>query len=422
MVGQRHWVKKDENPYKSLPAAPIAARRIPLDTSLEVERKFDANLEGIPIRECLRKFAIQSESTRERQRAETSRRYAKWGLSQDDTPLDSRTHVGNKTPVLGSEDRRVMWSSNYGFFSTVMTAYDNHYSLRTCVEDWWFTIVHKIGLAIDNHSTQDFVRDFFVSHQGKKKLTVEVGKSVYGVDYGWFLDQMTRQISENIKVPNFVDLMKSDYSTSTGTHAIVSEITIMASVQEFFVYEMGRSSCGIPSIEMEGTEEDWTRMKEKFLKLKELLEPIRQRIGLREEWWDKVEKICDELIQTFNGNPNIPWWGHIFSKDIQNGSGARSSFYGWFICDFLGFDSPVKCLSSLNEGVVTVPLTITDHDTEDSEQSAFAAGIAGYEMFKEEDSKWASVKAVHGWTLMLKPDSVHRNDIMKWEAQHLQGA
>ena len=112
---------------------------------------------------------------------------------------------------------------------------------------------------------------------------------------------MTQKISENIKVPNFVDLMKSDYSTSTGTHVIVSEITIMASVQEFFEYEMGMSCCGIPSIEMEGTEEDWTRMKEKFLQLKELLEPIRERIGLRDNWWDKVEKICDELIKTFNG-------------------------------------------------------------------------------------------------------------------------
>ena len=98
---------------------------------------------------------------------------------------------------------------------------------------------------------------------------MEVGSDIHGVDYSWFLDQMTQKISENIKVPNYVNLMKSDYSTSTATHTIVSEITIMASVQEFFVYEMGISSCGIPSVEMEGTEDDWKRMKEKFLQLKE---------------------------------------------------------------------------------------------------------------------------------------------------------
>merc|ERR1712192_56106 len=214
------------------------------------------------------------------------------------------------------------------------------------------------------------------------------------------------------------NLMKSDYSTSTATHAIVSEITIMASVQEFFVYEMGMSSCGIPSVEMEGTEDDWKRMKEKFLQLKELLEPIRNRIGLRDAWWDAVENICEELIKTFNGEPNKRWWGHIFSKYVTHGSGARSEFYGWFICELLGFGSAIQSFSSLNDGVVTVPMKITDKTMGTSEDSAFAAGIVGCEMFKEEDSQYASIKAVHGWTLMLEPDSVHRAALTKWGGAH----
>ena len=130
------------------------------------------------------------------------------------------------------------------------------------------TVAEKIHKNIEKFFFVLQVQEVYHLTWGKKKLTVNVGSSVYDVDYGWFLDQMTQKIAENIKVPNFVDLMKSDYSTSTGTHVIVSEITIMASVQEFFEYEIGMSSCGIPwIIETEGTGEDCTRIKEKLLQL-----------------------------------------------------------------------------------------------------------------------------------------------------------
>ena len=158
------------------------------------------------------------------------------------------------------------------------------------------------------------------------------------------------------------------------------------------------------------------------MQLKELLEPIRGKIGLRDEWWDAVENICEELIKAFNGEPNVRWWGHIFDKYVTHGSGRRSSFYGWFICDLLGFGSAIQSFSSLNDGVVTVPMKITDMATGISEDSTFAAGIAGSEMFKEEDSRYASIKAVHGWTLMLEPDSVYREDLINWESQYVQGA
>merc|ERR1719233_1296459 len=163
----------------------------------------------------------------------------------------NRIHVGQKTPVLGSSNGLVQTNGNYGFLSTILKSYNNHWTLRTSPEDWWYTIIYKISLAIDKHSTVETVRKFFVSHEGKKTLTVKVGPSIYDVDYAWFLDQMTQQIGENIKVPKYVEILKSDFSTSTDCHVICSEITIMASMQEFFVYVSG-CFCGIPAVEMEG--------------------------------------------------------------------------------------------------------------------------------------------------------------------------
>ena len=70
-------------------------------------------------------------------------------------------------------------------------------------------------------------------------------------------------------------------------------------------------------------------------------------------------------------------------------------------------------LSKIQSGIVTVPMNIKDRST--TEDSAFAAGIAGFEMFKENDSKWPSVKAVHGWTLMLEENSCFKEELATWE-------
>ena len=53
----------------------------------------------------------------------------------------------------------------------------------------------------------------------------------------------------------------------------------MASLQKYFDYSFG-TECGIPGVEMTGSEEDWIRLSEKTKKLETLLVPIMDEIGL----------------------------------------------------------------------------------------------------------------------------------------------
>ena len=103
-----------------------------------------------------------------------------------------------------------------------------------------------------------------------------------------------------------------------------------------------------------------------------------------------------------------------------HGSGA-CTYDGWFISKLLGLGS-LENLGELNNGVVTVPMNITDGLAELKEESAFAGGIAGFEMFKTEGLVWPSVQAVHGWVLMLEPGSKFRKELIKWEAKLGKGA
>ena len=232
-----------------------------------------------------------------------------------------RSHVGTKTPVLGSMDLVTDTGHDAGLLSTIYEAYGNHHNLRTGPEDWWYTIIQTVALAIDENSKSDEVRKFFVQHEGKKTLAVKVGAGnldVENINYSWLFDQFSQKIAENINVPEYVQQMIPNFSTTTDIHKIVSQITLMTSVQEFFEYK-SYTSCGIPVIEMKGTENDWIDLGLKIKALRKTLAPLEDVIFKSNHWynwWDEVEKIASKLLDTYNGNPDEAWWSYIITEDF----------------------------------------------------------------------------------------------------------
>jgi len=107
--------------------------------------------------------------------------------------------------------------------------------------------------------------------------------SIYTADYSWIFDQIAKGIQEDVKVPEFGDGMTANFSTTTAVQKIVSQITLMYSVQEYFDFKVVYS-CGIPAVEMLGIEDDWSKLQCKLKVLRTLLEPIEDDLGLPSEW------------------------------------------------------------------------------------------------------------------------------------------
>merc|ERR1719367_2637824 len=337
-----------------------------------------------------------------------------------------RIHVGNKTPVLGSMDKVTDPGHDAGLLSTIYEAYGNHYNLRTGPEDWWYTIIQTVALAIDENSKSDKVRQFFVQHEGKKELEVIVGPpplKLDSLDYTWLFDQFSQKIEENINVPEYVQQMIPDFSTTTSVHRIVSQITLMTSVQEFFEYRVN-TVCGIPAIEMKGTLEDWMKLKEKIKALGKTLEPILSDIELEYGvdlwgrnyftdgydddllWFERIERIADKLIETFKGNPDEDFWSRIITEK-RYGSGGPT-FKGWFMNILLN-KRHAKTIGSAPSGLVSIPMKFG------AEESAVIAGIMGYKFHPETNITRPAIEAMHGWTLLLEPDSPRRKYLTDWE-------
>jgi len=193
--------------------------------------------------------------------------------------------------------------------------------------------------------------------------------------------------------------MRSDFTTSTLTHKIVANIAIMSSVQEYFTYT-GSILCGIPKVEMKGSEEDWQKLRDKVNALFQYFPiDVQDAIG-EQKWWPKVKTIVNNLLQTYKGNPDKEWWSKIITKVGGGGCGGPPKFDGWFLKEFLHEEK----FKDLPSGVVSVPMKIEqDNYTEDA---VLVGGIAGNRIVENyNDQNFTIIEAAHGWTLMLEPNS-----------------
>ena len=133
----------------------------------------------------------------------------------------------NKTFRLGS-DGQVSTGEDKGLFSTILAAYSNHWVLKTRPEDWWTTISQIIAIRIDNKANDKAVRKFFVSHEGKKTLTVLIDE-IDDINSERFFSEMISQITRNINKPEYTSLMESDFSESTAVDRVINSIMLMYS-------------------------------------------------------------------------------------------------------------------------------------------------------------------------------------------------
>jgi len=198
------------------------------------------------------------------------------------------------------------------FAEAVHKAFYKHYPLILSPDIFWLTIAQ--GLA--NHVNQDpeGMRKAFVDFKGKETITISRPEFVKGSprnDWSSVFPEFAQAIGGFIG-KDAVEMVTCNFSTSGPTERIVSQITLMDTVQHYFEYEMV-CGCGIPSIGLRGTVEDWKNVRAKAEKLK--------RFGL--EWWLKeLLPVLDQFVKAAQDRHDAKFW-----RAICNFSGA-SGFNG----------------------------------------------------------------------------------------------
>ena len=262
------------------------------------------------------------------------------------------------------EERRdtVVYESGTSlFYNCMVEAYAGHYSVILSPDAIWTLIsqgfCHHISLNTEK------LKDKIVNHEGKMEISVISEYDLYSplMDWDTLLNGFDIQIAENTK-GNIADIMRANFSTTGNTERITSQVTLMSAVKSYFDFAAIHTICGIPTITIEGTPDDWRKIIKKVESLR------NYDLG----WWvDDLKPILQEFVNASEGNVNKDFWQNIVKKDrpesMKKGAGCgvkdATKFDGWFL-KFMPFDKDGRTPDTVVYGrndmlpsVVSAPFT-----------------------------------------------------------------
>ena len=227
-------------------------------------------------------------------------RIAKFLLSDENIPKD----VYHIVATSFGDAQNLSYIGKDAFYSSIIKAYSKHQSITLSPDMIWLVICQGFARYVNAHS--ETLRPQLVSHEGVMDLAIESEKDLLSEQVDWqkLIGGFASQIDKYTK-GDIAKKIMADFTTTGVAESVASQITLMESVKSYFEYIVYRIACGIPSITLKGTPEDWRRVMEKTRRL--------GAYGLS-EWTNGLEPILTEFIHTAEGKPNQRFWKEIVKK------------------------------------------------------------------------------------------------------------
>jgi hypothetical protein len=203
--------------------------------------------------------------------------------------------------------------------AAVYQAFSEHRPLALTPDAVWITIAQGVAHHMTIHGER--LRSRLVAHQGKLDLAFECRGWVEGSpENPWTeaFDSWAGQIRDHVG-HRVHDTLICDFSTSGPVERAASQIVMMDVFERYFEYLL-YAVCGIPSITLEGTTDDWQHLSDKAAAL--------EVFDL--DWWlADLLPICNQFIRASRGDVDLGHWQGIcklrsaYGGDIINGWVAR---------------------------------------------------------------------------------------------------
>ncbi|EXX61288.1 uncharacterized protein OCT59_028617 [Rhizophagus irregularis] len=276
--------------------------------------------------------------------------------------------------------------------AAIFYAYSNHQHLLLTPDDIWLTIAQGVSQHI-NYNAEKF-RYRFVNHEGKKEIAIPItgilnsNGSLLEGDWPKAIDRLVVKTNEAVEKIDVKSLLECDFSTTTKSSLTASQIVLLDMLKEYFSYK-GYITCGIPKITLKGTLEDWTKLQEKVVQLRQL--------DLDMDFWlDRLDPVIWKLVETYKGNVDEEFWSKIISKkSFGSGpiivTGWTTAFYPYKINGKKLENDSLKP-DDFPDGRVKVPFT-----TDTGFKLELVAGFLGAQQKSLENSNELVVSPVISW-------------------------
>ena len=248
---------------------------------------------------------------------------------------------------------------NYGKKSLIrglMEAYGNHYPITVTPDMILLLFLQGYSRFMDKNSEK--LRHIYVNFEGKKTLIVKrdgiTPETAKSEDWQGIIDEFTQKIKGEIG-ENIISNLESNFTTSNPITLATSQMSIMSAMKNYFVYKAVMCVCGISSITLEGSLEDWQKIKQKF-------EFFSKEVFGLNSWIKHLIPIIDKIIETkiyYTQNKAINNEIRNFWKDMirikRGGCYEPDVIDGWII----------KFIPNLSEGKLKVYEKLNDYDIPD---------------------------------------------------------
>jgi hypothetical protein len=200
--------------------------------------------------------------------------------------------------------------------SAVGRAFAEHRPLVLTPDAVWLTIAQGVAQHVRLHAEE--LRPRLVTYAGRRRLEVAVVGGMPRDAEGWaevvaaFGRQLDREVAD-------AGLFACDFSTSTEVERVAGQIVLLDAYSPYFSLWL-QCVCGIPSVTLTGTVDDWQRIRERVGAL--------ETFGL-ETWCRSLAPIADQFVRAAAGDVDTAFWQRIYNPadayggDVITGWAAR---------------------------------------------------------------------------------------------------
>lgn len=245
------------------------------------------------------------------------------------TELKLRTRTVKGAYVSTKDDLLDYTKTDNHLINAFLLAYNNHRRLSLCPDD----LLMALNLAVSNciNTFPDDFRKTFVDHEGKKKLVVKKNCQPGYRDWDDLIAQMDALLAKSLKVeyPLF-----PEFTTTTQAALTASRLTTMSAFKEYFAYGF-MLCCGIPSVELRGTKQDWETLQTKYQQLRALFS--KNAHDHMDLWFTNLDRIIELFVNMRNlalsgevegTNDMKELWSRVVTY-VPYGSGGQKYLSGW---------------------------------------------------------------------------------------------
>jgi hypothetical protein len=252
--------------------------------------------------------------------------------------------------IGGDRERPVVVPDGvHPLLSAVGRAFAEHRPLVLSPDAVWLTIAQ--GVAQHVRLNAERLRPRLVNHAGRRRITVGVSGAMPAGADGWVfvIDLLGKAFQEEIAE---ADLFECDFSTSTTVERIAGRVTLLDAYSPYFAAWV-RFVCGIPSITLTGTLEDWQKIRARVDRL--------SRYEL-DTWCRSLAPIADQFVRAAGGDVDAAFWRRIYSPADAYGGHVIT---GWAarLYPYLQVDGPLDQPNPLLDLPIDEPRDLTEESS-----------------------------------------------------------